>query len=126
MISDFEKCLDVIEKAISCHKQMLILAENKKAPKAFILIKILAPWFKLETIKYEVAKHLVSDDMGKMEYFKGECKKLAKIAFQMVKTIRGNDSKLTREWKERYENFENWSKNAGDSFDVDDRFLQQP
>ena len=73
-----------------------------------------------------MAKHLESDMADRREIFGEECKKVAKIALEMVKIIKGNNSKLTTEWKERYENFENWSKNAGDSFDVDDRFLQQP
>ena len=124
--SDFEKCLDFIEKAIHGQKLMLAVAENKKAPRSFILISIITKWFQVELLRYEMAKHLESDMAGRREIFGEECKKVAKIALEMVKIIKGNDSKLTREWKERYENFEDWSKNAGDSFDVDDRFLQQP
>ena len=123
---DFEKCLDVMEKAIFCYKQMHDLAEIKKAPKSFILAIILTKWFQAEILRLEMAKNLESDMAARKEYFGGECKKLAKIALQMVKIIKGNGSKLTREWKERYENFENWSENAPDSFDVDQRFLQLP
>ena len=49
--------------------------------------------------------------VGKVEHFKGECEKVAKITLQMVKILNGNDSELTREWKERSENFETWFKN---------------
>ena len=108
---DVEICLDYIEKAISCRKQMFKLAENKKAPTGFMITMILEKWFDLEAKRYRFAK-VSKESVGKMEYFKGECEKLAKITHQMAKTIYGNDSKFTRDCKERYENFENWFKNV--------------
>ena len=33
---DAEEMLDLVEKALDCHKQMYNLAKNKKAPKIFI------------------------------------------------------------------------------------------
>ena len=103
---------------------MINLAESKKAPKWFIFLEIILDWFQIEVNRYKFAKGLVSDMSkqkfvdkmeyfkGKMESFKGECEKLAKITLQIVQTIKGNDSQLTREWKEKYENFENWFKNS--------------
>ena len=114
---DSRKCLLFIEKAISCQKQMFNLAENKKAPKFFIFARILTKWFHLEANRYRFAKTLViakgkKEFVGKMEIFKGECQKLAKISLPIVKTIYGDDSNFSREWKDRYENFENWFKNS--------------
>ena len=105
--SSFEKSLDFFEKAVSCRKEMYNLAENKKAPKRFIYNKIIVEWFNLEVNRYWIVK----DFPKKRTLFKRECEELAKITFQMVKTLYGNDSKLTREWKEKSENFENWFKN---------------
>ena len=70
-----------------------------------------------EVNRYRFAKTLVStlgkkEFVGKMEIFKGECQKLAKISLPIVKTIYGDDSNFSREWKDRYENFENWFKNS--------------
>ena len=112
-----EKCLDFFEKVISYRKEMFDLAEKKKAPKQFIYNKVLAQWFDLEVKRYWFVKDLVFDMgkkelVGKMEYFKGECQKLAKITFQMIKTLHENDSIWAREWKEKSENFENWFQNG--------------
>ena len=103
---------DFIEKAISCLKQMFNLAEQKKAPKHFIYTMILSEWFYLEATRHVFAKNLVSVQglnqyVGKMEYFKGECKKLTKIMVQLAKTITGNDSTMTRDCKEKSKQFEN-------------------
>ena len=114
---DYSNCSsDYIEKAISCRKQMYNLAENKKAPKCFIIEMILIEWFNLEVKRYKFAKDLVhnmahvskhvreiKEFVNKMEYFKGECGKLAKVTLQMVKTVKGDDSNWAREWKEKCE-----------------------
>ena len=75
MENNISNRLDLFEKAISCIRQMYILAENKKAPKCFIMNFITKEWFDLEVNRYRFAKILVSDAgkkefVGKMEYFK--------------------------------------------------------
>ena len=46
----------------------------------------------------------------KMSYFKEECGKLSRIGIQIAKMCTGFDSDITKEWKERNEDFENWCK----------------
>ena len=113
------RVFDFIEKAISCQKQMYNLAENKKASKTFILAEISFECFASAVYGYNVAKKLVFDMgrkefVGKLEYFKEECEKLAKNTLQMVKTYRGNDSEVTRMWEKWSQNIENWFKNPSD------------
>ena len=114
---DSRKCLIFMEKAISCQKQMFDLAENKKAPKCFIYNMILTKWFHLEANRYRFAKTLATSKgkkefVGKMGIFKVECEILAKISLQIAKLIFGDDSNFSREWEEKYKNFENWFKNS--------------
>ena len=46
-----------------------------------------------------------------MEYFKGECEKLAKIIISILKIIEPDSAKI---WQERVrsENFDSWFKNS--------------
>lgn len=46
----------------------------------------------------------------KMSYFKEECGKLSRIGIQIAKMCTGIDSDITKEWKERNEDFEIWCK----------------
>ena len=120
--SDAKKYLGFIEKAISCYKQMHDLAESKKVPKDFILNEMLKKCFDLEVKGYAFTKNLVFElgkkkFAGKMEYFKEECQKTAKITFEAVKIFKGQDSKLTREWEEKFHDFETWFLNNLESLE---------
>ena len=115
---DIKKSLDFMEKAISCQKQMYNLAENKKTTKGFITANIIPEWWYQEINRYGIAKQMVyergmQEFLVKMEYFKGECIKLAKIVYELELTSTGKDSKDTKKWKERYEDFDNWCKKSG-------------
>ena len=44
----------------------------------------------------------------KREYFKEECEKFSKIGLQIVKMCLGQENVLTKEWKVKNEDFENW------------------
>ena len=98
------------------------LAETKKVPNFFILEEMLKKCFDLEVKRYAFAKTMVFDQgrkkfVGKMEYFKEECEKTAKITLEVVKIFKGNDSKMTREWEEKFQNFENWFINDLESLE---------
>ena len=114
--ANFNHSSEYIDKAISCHKEMYNLAENKNAPKIFIIYEILIRWYDLEIDRYNsTMDRLLSfhgstphangprrmELFGKMEYFKGEREKLAKLILQMVKIVSGEDSPSAREWKEK-------------------------
>ena len=45
---------------------------------------------------------------GKMEYFKEECEKFSKIGLLIAKMCLGQEHFVTKDWKERNEDFENW------------------
>ena len=113
--SDSKKYLGFIEKAISSYKQLHSLAESKKVPKFFISDEMLKKCFDLEVKRYAFAKKMVFDQgkqkfASKMKYFKGECEKMAKITYQVVKIFLGNDSTLTSEWEGRFQSFDDWFK----------------
>ena len=56
------KNIDLIGIAISCYKQMIKLAENKKAPKWFIYKNIIIKWFELEyNCRYGYTKEMIAD-----------------------------------------------------------------
>ena len=98
------------------------LAESKKVPKDFILNEMLKKCFDLEVKGYAFTKNLVFElgktkFASKMEYFKEECKITAKITFEAVKIFKGQDSKLTREWEEKFQNFETWFLNNLESLE---------
>jgi len=97
----FDHSSEYIDKAISCHKEMYNLAENKKAPKIFIIYQILIKWNVLEDTRHRM------ELFGKMEYFKGEREKLAKLILQMVKILSGEDSPSARKWKEKCDEIQN-------------------
>ena len=114
--ANFNHSSEYIDKAISCHKEMYNLAENKKAPKIFIIYQILIKWYNLEIGNYIMDKlpsfhgsapHANFWQNGKMEYFKGEREKLAKLTLQMVKIVSGEDSPSAREWKEKCDKIQN-------------------
>ena len=114
---DDGKSLDFMEKAISCQKQMYNLAIKKKATKGFITEIIIPEWWYLEINRYGIAQQYVyergiKEFVVKMEYFKGECLKLAKIVFEMELTVNGKNSKDAKKWKERYEDFDNWCQKS--------------
>merc|ERR1712150_141226 len=104
---------------------MIKLAENKKAPKWFIYKNIIIKWFELEyNCRYGYTKEMIADYdrygdydierkelVDKMEYFKGECEKLAKIITSILKIIEPDSAKI---WQERVrsENFDSWFKNS--------------
>ena len=53
----------------------------------------------------------------KMEYFKRECRKFSKIGHQVAKMCFGEEHISTKEWKERYEEFDKWFECHKESFD---------
>ena len=53
----------------------------------------------------------ISDDM---EYFKQECQHFSQVGYKLSKIISGENSTLTKDWRERYHNFEKWIKQDSD------------
>ena len=102
------KRLDKIDKVLACRKQMFNLAKNKKAPKQFIHT-ILKEAFGDGFNGHQLA--FAYRDYGKMEYFKRECGKLSKLAYQISKMFCGQEHTMTKMWKEINQNMENWARN---------------
>ena len=106
--SSFVKTFDQIEKALTCQKQMYNLAKNKRAPKSFIL-NLIDRAFIYASCGYASAIMLSykKEFIGKMEV---ECEKLSKIGLQIAKMVGGQENSVTKEWKERNQDFQNWYK----------------
>ena len=111
-ILTYPKRLEIIRNEILCYKKMYTLAQIKK-PSRFLR----SPYHVLNDIDsgffagvrgYNYARDKF--DLDNMEYFKEECQKLSKIGFNLSEIISGigSDSSLTKDWKERYCNFEQW------------------
>ena len=84
------------------------MARNKKAPKTFIY-GILAKAFEYGCLGFLPAVH--QKNRGKVEYFKEECRKLSKVGYQIAKLVYGKEESLTKDWKERNEDFDTWFLN---------------
>ena len=106
--SSFVKTFDQIEKALTCQKQMYNLAKTKSAPKSFIL-NLIDRAFIYASCGYASAIMLSykKEFIGKMEV---ECEKLSKIGLQIAKMVGGQENSVTKEWKERNQDFQNWYK----------------
>ena len=106
--SSFLKAFDQIEKALACQKQMFNLAKSKRAPKGFIHNLIDRAFF-YASCGYATAIMLSykKEFIGKMEV---ECEKLSKIGLQIAKMVAGQENSVTKEWKERNQDFQNWYK----------------
>ena len=106
--SSFLKAFDQIEKALACQKQMFNLAKSKRAPKGFIHNLIDRAFF-YASCGYATAIMLSykKEFIGKMEV---ECEKLSKIGLQIAKMVGGQENSVTKEWKERNQDFQNWYK----------------
>ena len=100
--------LDQIEKALACQKQMFNLAKNKKAPKSFML-KIIDRAFFYASCGHDwaIIWSYKKEFVGKMEV---ECEKLSKIGLQIAKMVGGQENFVTKEWKERNQDFKKWYK----------------
>ena len=105
---EVEKKYDQFAKAIACQKEMYNLAKKKKAPKNFILEEVIDLAFKIGVAAYDFAGFQKNFD--KIEYFRHECVKLSKVGHQIAKMCFGQQNALTKEWKERNQEFENWCK----------------
>ena len=101
--SSFLKTFDQIEKALACQKQMFNLAKSKRAPKSFILNLIDRAFF-YASCGYATAFPWNKEFMAKMEV---ECEKLSKIGLQIAKMVGGQENSVTKEWKERNQDFQN-------------------
>ena len=99
------KNLDQLEKALAGQKQMYNLARNKKAEKPF-MIDLLVTSVNYALIGYIGAT--LQDNYGKRDYFKEEFVKLSKVGYQISKLAFGKDTPVTKDWKERNEDFDNW------------------
>ena len=97
--------LDQLEKALAGQKQMYNLARNKKAEKPF-MIDLLVTSVNYALIGYIGAT--LQDNYGKRDYFKEEFVKLSKVGYQISKLAFGKDTPVTKDWKERNEDFDNW------------------
>ena len=104
-------CYDLFEKAISGQKQMYNLAKKKKAQKLFIQ-EILWNAFTYGFSGYELA--ISQKNCDKMEYFKRECEKLSEVGYKIAKMCLGQECPLTKEWKERNQDFKEWYKKNGE------------
>ena len=100
-----EKKYENYEKMISCLKQMYKIAKDKRAPKLFI-VELLNKGCMAGVQGYLSAKMI--HDFGKMEYFREEIQKLARVAEHIAILTLGRESPTAREWKERNKNFEKW------------------
>ena len=104
---------DKLVKAIAYQKEMYNLAKKKIAPKLFILRHIIEKAFMQGVTGYEFASldfSCFQKNYDKMEYFKSECEKLSMVGYQIAKMCYGREGKMTKEWKERNQDFENWCK----------------
>ena len=105
----FEKKFHQIEKAVVCQNQMYNLARNKKSLKFFSL-KIIGKAFYYASFGYDLAMMNGShkkEFAGKMEE---ECEKLSKEGLQIAEMIFGQKDSMTKEWKEKNQDFKNWYK----------------
>ena len=103
----FEKKFHQIKKALLCRNQMYNLARNKNATKFFIL-KLLGKSFYYASFGYDLAMTSGSNKTefaGKMEK---ECRKLSKEGLQIAEMIFGQKDSVTKEWKEKNQDFKNW------------------
>ena len=100
-----KKKSDLIEKAISGHKQMYNLAKKKKAEPLF-MYEILGELFGYATVGYELAIHHKNYD--KKELLKQECEKLSEIGYKIANMCFGLEGHQTKTWKEAKQNFEAW------------------
>ena len=99
--------LDKLEKALAGQKQMFNLAKNKKAHKYF-MHDLLAKSFDYALNGWILANFL--NNYGKRDYFKEEIVKLSKVGYQIAKLVFGKEGALTKDWKERNEDIDNWFK----------------
>ena len=84
---------------------MYNLARNKKAEKPF-MIDLLVTSVNYALIGYIGAT--LQDNYGKRDYFKEEFVKLSKVGYQISKLAFGEETLLTKDWKEGFEDFDNW------------------
>ena len=104
--------LENIRNEILCSKEMYKLVQIKN-PSRFItnygfVIKIIDDGFIAGVRGYLGAK--LHSDRGSMEFFNGECQKFSQVGLQLSEIISGSNSSLTKDWKERNCNFDEWAK----------------
>ena len=119
-ILTYPKRLEIIRNEILCYKKMYTLAQIKK-PSRFLR----SPYHVLNDINsgffagvrgYNYAKD--EFDFENMEYFKEECQKFSQVGYKLSKIISGENSTLTKDWQERYHNFEKCIKQNKNLFKI--------
>ena len=103
---------DTLEKITSWHNQMYKLSKEKRTSRVFILQNLNRAFCEAAS-GYDLAN--VKHNSRKMDTFKEECRKFSTCGFKIAaKSVCGNDSDTTREWKKRNEDFDSWYKNWND------------
>ena len=110
---NYPKRKETTQKEISCYKEMYKLVQFDPMKRfipyyIFVIDGIIDEGFRAAVQGFGSAKTWY--DLSGMECFKEECKHFSKVGYKLSITISGENSDLTKDWGERYSDFEQWMK----------------